>query len=160
MTNFTKLKEKEEIWISPPFYAFHGGYKMCLKVFPGGQKDGKGTHISAFLSLVAGANDETLEWPMRGIFSIELLNQKEDLNHKQISVHFNETKARSWNSKISKGRSPSGWGCPQFVEYSELEGESLPSQAQYLKDDTLYFRVTMTKNISTSKPWLAVGIPF
>ena len=145
MTNFSKLKKEKECWSSRPFYTFPGGYKMFLKVYAGGHGNAKGTHISAFLVLVAGKNDETLEWPMRGTFSIELLNQKEDQNHKKQSVHFNETKAQSWNSKVDKVRPPSGLGCTKFVKYQDLERESLPSQTQYLKDDTLYFRVAMTE---------------
>ena len=95
---------------------------------------------------------------MRGTFSIELLNQKEDQNHKQQSVCLKDTTAHGWNSKVSKNCSANGVGCPTFVKYEELEGESLPSQTQYLKDDTLYFRVPMTEKISTSKPWLNATI--
>ena len=94
-----------------------------------------------------------------GTFSIELLNQKEDQNHKQCSLCFNETEANIQNSKVSKGRAESGWGYSQFVEYQDLEGKSLHSLTQYLKDDTLYFRVAMTEKMSTSKPWLAGAIP-
>ena len=77
MANFSILKESEEEWWSPPFYALPGGYKMCLNIASGGCGAGKGTHISAYLYLMAGENDKNLEWPMRGTFSIELLNQKE-----------------------------------------------------------------------------------
>ena len=97
---------------------------------------------------------------MRGTFSIELLNQKENQNHKQRSVCFSKTRADDFNSMVSKGHAPSGWGCSKFVKYQDLEGESLPSQTQYLKDDTLYFRVIMTRKMSSSKPWLAGAIPF
>ena len=168
MTNFSKLKEKGEKWCSPPFYAFPGGYKMCLRVHPGGNGDGKGTHISAFLYLMAGENDEILEWPMRGIFSIELLNQIQDGNHKMCSVAFCETNANEQNSKVSKGRAPNGWGRPKFVEHKDIEDNvALPGlipripllRTQYLTDDILYFRVTMTEQMSKSKPWLAGAIP-
>ena len=159
MANFTELKEDKEEWYSPPFYAFPGGYKMCLIVYAGGNGDGEGTHISAFLYLREGENDEDLEWPMRGTFSIELLNQEEDQNHKKQSVSFDETEENEWNSKVSNGRVLSGWGKHKFVGYEELKEESLPSQTQYLKDSTFYFRVTMTEKVSTSKPWLAGAIP-
>ena len=112
-----------------------------------------------FLYLMAGENDENLEWPMRGTFSIEVLNQKEDQNHHNCSVWFKETEANNYNGKVSKGQALSGWGGQKVVKYQDLEGESLPSRTQYLKDDTLYFRVTMTNKVSTSKPWLAGAIP-
>ena len=158
MTNFSKLKRKQEAWYSPPFYTFPGGYKMCLRVDAGGAKDGKGTHISAFLYLMAGENDEILEWPMRGIFSIELLNQEEDQNHKEYSVKYVDTKDENWNSRVSKGYAPTGIGRHRLIEHQELESQFLPSQTQYLKKDNLYFRVTMTEKLSGSKPWLAGAI--
>ena len=49
MANFSILKDEEEEWYSPPSYAFHGGYKICLNVDAGGHEDGKGTHISVFI---------------------------------------------------------------------------------------------------------------
>ena len=159
MANYTKLKENKEEWYSPPFYAFPGGYKMCLNIEAGGYEDGEGTHISACLFLMAGENDENLEWPMRGTFSIELLNQKEDQNHKKRSLCFKATEADDYNSKVSKGRASSGWGWNTFFKHQDLEKESLPPQTEYIKDDTLYFRVTMTKKISNSKAWLAGAIP-
>ena len=103
MTDFTKLKEKREHWFSLPFYAFPGGYKMCLNVDTGGYADGKGTHISAFLLLMKGENDENLEWPMRGTFFIEVMNQTEDQYYEQRSLYFDETKANNYNSKVSNG---------------------------------------------------------
>ena len=158
MTNFTKLKENRETWYSPSFYAFPGGYKMCLNIEAGGYGAGEGTHISAFLYLMAGENDEVLEWPMRGTFSIELLNQKEDQNHKQLSIFFDKTEEDNYNSKVSKGRAETGWGAHEFMQYQELAWGLFSSEPRYLQNDTLYFRVAMTEKISTSKPWLAGAI--
>ena len=50
-----------------------------------------------------------------------------------------------WNSKVSNGNTSNRWGLQKFVQHQALQGESLPSQTQYLKNDTLYFRVTITK---------------
>ena len=60
LANFSKLKKKKAYTSSLPFDAFRGGYKMCLRVYAGGYGEGKGTHISAYLFLMAGDNDETL----------------------------------------------------------------------------------------------------
>ena len=40
---------------------------------------------------------------MRGTFSIELLNQKKDQNHKQRSLCFSETDPKTANSRVSRG---------------------------------------------------------
>ena len=47
-----------------------------------------------------------------------------------------------------------------LVKHQDLGKESLPSQIQYLKDDTLYLKVTMTEIKSRSKPWLAGAMSF
>ena len=159
MTNLSKLKDEGEPWYSPSYYAFPGGYKMCLKIFAGGCANGEGTHISAYLFLVQSENDGNLEWPMRGIFSIELLNQERDKNHIHGSIYFEETIAKNYNSKVRKGRASSGWGWNKLFKHQDLEKESLPPQTEYLKDDTIHFRATMTKKISMSKAWLAGAIP-
>ena len=132
---------------------------MCLKVYAGGHGDGEGTHISAYLSLMAGENDKILEWPLRETFSIEMLNQEKNENHEEPSVIFDKTDANERNSKVSKGRAQNAWRIDEFVKHRDLENESLPPNTQHLKDDTHWFPVTMTKQISNSKPWLASTIP-
>ena len=78
MSSFTKkLKDKEE-WHSSPFFAFEGGYQMCLNVIATGVGKGEGTHVSVYLYLMKGPHDDELErsghWPLRGTFTIDLLN--------------------------------------------------------------------------------------
>ena len=83
----------------------------CVSWFlPEDLGNGKGTHISAYLIVMQGENDENLEWPMRGIFSIELLNQERDKNHKPGSIRFEGATAKDYNSKVSKGRAACGLG--------------------------------------------------
>ena len=92
---------------------------------------------------------------MRGVFSTELLNQERDQNHKRHLVHFDEAVPLQYVSKVSKGHASCGWGLHTLFKHQDLQIEVLPFHTQYLKDDTLYIRVTMTERISTSKPWLA-----
>ena len=77
--------------------------QMFLNVFAGGCGDGEGTHISAYLFLMQSENDDNLKWLMRGIFSVELLNQEGDQNHKPGSMCYEEKTAKNYNSKVSKG---------------------------------------------------------
>ena len=105
-----------------------------------------------------GENDDFLEWPMRGKFSIELLNQKKNENHESVLVHFNATEANESNSRVTKGCAPSGYRISKFMSHTDLEGEPLHSHTQYLKSDTIYFRVATIKMESSSKPWLAGAI--
>ena len=74
-----KIKKKEN-WTSSPFFAFDGGYQMCLKLYPAGIGQGAGDHVSVELYLMKGPHDEKLQqsghWPLRGNFSVDLLNQQ------------------------------------------------------------------------------------
>ena len=75
VSDFRKHKEKEKRWYSPIFYSHQGGYTMSLCVYPSGNGYGRGTHVSAFVFLNAGENDDNLVWPFRGEVTFELLNQ-------------------------------------------------------------------------------------
>ena len=49
-----------------------------------------------------------------------------------------------------KANAGSGYGCPKFILHSKLGHNTY--NTQYLKDDTLYFKVTVTQ--SDHRPWL------
>ena len=80
LSNYQEKIEKKENWTSSPFFAFNGGYQMCLKVYPGGIREGAGDHISVELYLMKGPHDDRLQqsghWPLRGNFSVHLLDQQ------------------------------------------------------------------------------------
>ena len=73
-----KIKRKES-WTSSPFFAFNEGYQMCLNVYPAGIGKGAGDHVSVRLYLMKGPHDDKLQelgfWPLKGNFSIHLLDQ-------------------------------------------------------------------------------------
>ena len=85
------IKTKED-WTSSPFLAFDGGYQLCLKVYPAGIGEGAGSHVSVELYLMEGPHDDKLQrsghWPMKGNFSIELLNPQHSMASNTISVYF------------------------------------------------------------------------
>ena len=63
------------------------------RVDAAGYDRGEGTHVSVFLYLMKGSHDDELEqsghWPLRGTFTIELLNQKIDYDHysRMVQLH-------------------------------------------------------------------------
>ena len=75
MSQFSQLKGNNDEWYSPGFYTHTCGYKMCLSVDANGYGDGKGTHVSVFLVLMKGENDDALTWPIKYKCTITLLNQ-------------------------------------------------------------------------------------
>ena len=54
---------------------------MCISVVPNGNDEGKGSHVSVFIKLLEGPNDESLHWPFLGTVELELLNQLADSGH-------------------------------------------------------------------------------
>ena len=75
-------------WVSAPFYTHPGGYRMCLSVRVRGDGGGSGTHVSLYVCLGRGCNDESLSWPFRGEVTVQLLNQYQDGGHRQETIHF------------------------------------------------------------------------
>ena len=148
---FSKRKSNSEQWCSPGFYTSPGGYKMSLYVYA--NAFGEDTHISCFICLMSGEYDDILEWPFQGKVTVELLNQLEDKNHYKYTIGFNESTPQQCKQKVvGELYSGSGWGCRCFISHSQL-GYNSSLNCQYLKDDTLYFRVSV-KVTSTTKPWL------
>ena len=152
MTNYIEKKENNEYWYSPAFYTSPRGYKMCLRVIPKGDGNYKGTHVSCFVCLMSGEYDDTLKWPFQGEVTVELLNQLEDRNHKKYVTRFNESTPILSRQRVVRKQYGGGWGYRQFIPHSELSLNSSLNR-QYLKDGTLYFRVSVTV-FSNTKPWL------
>ena len=151
LTNYDQHKTANDAVYSPAFYTSPKGYKMCIKVYANGCGNYKGTHVSVFAYLMKGENDDYLPWPFTGTITFELLNQLEDNHH-----HSRHTTYPSDNDSsqrvMDKERSGFGWGCPKYISHSDL-GLNKAKNHQYLKDDRLYFKISVNAE-SSSTPWL------
>jgi TNF receptor-associated factor 4 len=101
--------------------------------------------------LMSGVYDDLLEWPFCGYISIEILNQLEDDHHFRRVFRYNRSHHYG-NRVIGCERAETGRGKNEFISYSQLHIDS-SINCQYLKDDTLYFRVRIEVP-SNTKPWL------
>ena len=140
--DFTEMKCQDKGFFSPRLYTSPYGYCVDIKVFPGGFGSGKGTHVSVFARFLEGRNDKELTWPFVGKVTFTILNQLEDRGHckKMLCV--------SSDLNIRQG-TDRGFG--SFISHSDLY-PSCKGNTQYLKDDTLYFKVSF--GVPHSKPWL------
>ena len=133
ITDVAKRRESGNHYYSPPFVA--AKYKMCLRVYCGGDGAGKGTHVSMFASLLKGEDDDSLEWPFRGDITVEVLNWHGDHDHYKnvLSLEFpdDDTHARV----ITEVTEPVGCGEPQFMPLSTLS-------SKYLEDECMRIRVS------------------
>ena len=149
LSEFTAKKEGNASLKSPPFYTHQNGYKVHIEVQPNGDSDVQGTHISVFARIQKGHNDDNLEWPFRGQVTVELLNQLSDTKHHSYSINY--TKADLDVCEKTTNDHRCGWGTDKFIAHSKLNNPTFG--CQYLKDDCLYFRISVQVP-SSCKPWL------
>ena len=141
VTGYNARKATDSIFFSDSFYTIPGGYKMCIRVDTDGNTSGCGTHVSVHAALLEGSYDVSLSWPFVGSVTFTLLNQLADDNHHIMTLEY-ETE---YNANVG-----SYWG-KQFISHSALSHDPVKN-TQYLKNDTLYFRVTV--EVGDHKPWL------
>ena len=142
MTGYNARKATDNWFYSDSFYTSPGGYKMCIGVVPNGHTTGKGTHVSVFARLVEGAYDASLSWPFIGTVTFILLNQFADDYHHSEMFEF---------TTISNANVGNDYSNAQFISHSALSHDPVKN-TQYVKNDTLYFRVTVV--VGDYKPWL------
>jgi len=120
MSNFSEKMKKKEEWYSKPFFAFKGGYKLLLKTK---------NKLSVSLHLMKGPYDDELEqsghWPLRGTFTIELLNQLNDVKHTKKDF------------RMEQNISYQGATLVGLTEFDK----SLMTNSDYIINDNLFFRV-------------------
>ena len=126
---------------SSPFYTRTGGYHMKIL----GELNDK--TMSVYACLLKGENDDKLSWPFVGEVTITLLNQLEDKNHFSKTLNVTVEQPVGGNGNCC--------GFIEFIPHSEL-GYNQEKNTQYLKDDTLYFRISV--KVASHKPWLECGV--
>ena len=146
MKGFQKRKEKNEEWFSDPVYSHFGGYKMCLKVYANGYGCGKGTHVSVYVTLMRGDNDNNLKWPFKGTIKVSLLNQLEDGQHytRQLWPPDRNVPENACKRVTEGARARGAYGVHKFIPHKNLAYKS-DNKQHFLKNDTLFFRVECFK---------------
>ena len=128
---------------------------MCIKVFADGRGVGASTHVSVYVYLMRGKNDDNLPWPFVGKVTITLLNQLGDENHHTRTVSFSPESEAS-GRVVDDEMGPIGYGQPKFISHAQLDYDPVKN-CQYLKDDGLYFQVK-SEAAEPVKPWLTCTI--
>ena len=137
LTQFQDKKRDRVTYTSPSFYTRPNGYKMNIRIQARGIS---GEHISLCVEILEGLHDTNLEWPFTGSVKIELLNQLADEHHYVRIISFEKH-----NAKVGSTRGT------LFIHHCELRCRYFYNQL-FLKDDTLYFRVSVAT--ADHKPWL------
>ena len=143
--NFQSRMANKEIW-EQDFFTENCGYFMSLKVHLAGCRD---THIACYFYMRAGPHDCSLSWPFRGVFILEMLNQKEDNNHYFKEIKFLTSNLDAYNSQVvGCERACLGIGEPKYVPHSVVSQKT--QSCQYLENDKLILRLSI-KSVDTSK---------
>ena len=109
---------------------------MQLYVYPNGQWSGKGTHVSVGVCLMKGANDNNLQFPMTGIFTVQVMNWMGDIQHFEQSITFDDGTPVKCRERVVTGERADGQG-KQFLSRNELTS----SNKQYLHEDKMCFKI-------------------
>jgi TNF receptor-associated factor 4 len=129
--------QQHTIWWSPPFYTHPQGYKMCLKVFPNGNRSGENTHMSVYINIMKGEFDDRLLWPFRGDLTIRLLRNNSETWYYEKVISFTERIHPRVSGRVVKGdKLIQGFGIDQFIPQ-----DSLTSSSGYIQDNSLRFRI-------------------
>ena len=138
MYNFSEHKRVGDQWTSPPFFTGIDGYKLVLKV----DAKGDGTHVSVYVHLMKGENDDILTWPFKCDITIRLLNWRQDKGHVEKTVSFNDSTDIESRKRIMEGDTATdGWGYPQFISHSDLY-YNITNNTEYINNDILCFVVS------------------
>ena len=137
--NFKSRMENKEVW-EQDFFTKDGGYFMTLKVHLVSWKSDNA--ISCYFHMRAGPHDSSLSWPFRGVFVLELINQKKDENHYSKEIKFLTTKCDSYNSRLTScDKAAVGIGEPEYVTHSFLS--QCTQYRKYLEDNKMILRVSI-----------------
>ena len=133
----TRKQRQRHDWYSNGFLTNTGGYKLRLKVDLTGNR---GIYMAVYTELMPGPKDDTLPWPMRGKFIVQLLNQLSDSDHYKRVILYDATTSSSAACRVHHGNKPYCWGVPSFITLNRLN--STTTTCQYLKDKCIYFKVS------------------
>ena len=143
MPEYNINKKDESGWCSDSFYTCNKGYKMCLMVYAAGSDDNIGTPLLLYLYLMKGPHDDELTWPLKKKFEIKLLNQISNSRHYSCKINYDDVEDDDVGCRIvdDDGAGETGWGLANFITNKLLYKTT--SECQYLKDDSLFFQISI-----------------
>ena len=164
INSFKRMKKEERNeFLGSSFYTHKNGHKieLSVKFLPNGET---GTDVYVTARVVEREHGNKSVWPFYGELGIDLINWRNNKNHKHIKITFDEYN----QSDVVQ----SSVGILRFEEYSQLTYNSA-TNTEYLRNDCLLFKVAiacthqftldkfttrkLSKNDYYSKPFFASG---
>ena len=141
ISEYSKRKQFNNQYYSPPFTASPQGYTLFLNVDVNGFGSAKGSHLSIFVFIMKGQHDDRLQWPFTGTIIIELLNWLEDKEHYKKIVTIDTS---NYLDRVTEGEYGKCRGSSQFISHSSLTSST--TNTQYLYQDCIRVRVQVIPN--------------
>ncbi len=119
---------------SPPFYTGEAGYKLCLCVYPAGDKNQAGC-LSLYFVIMRGPYDDILQWPFQKHVRLVLINCRgghslvKDINPDPRLHYFRRPKEEK----------NVGYGYPRFIPLQKLISED----SEFASNDSIFIRATV-----------------
>ena len=137
ISEYSKRKQFNNQYYSPPFTTSQQGYTLCLAVFANGNGSGVGSHLSIFIYIMKGQHDDHLQWPFTGTITFELLNWLEGRGHykRTFSIGTNI----DFDRVAAAREYGNATGYYKFISHSSLISPA--TNTQYLHLDCICVRV-------------------
>ena len=121
---------------SEPFFTSPQGYKMKMGIYPNGNKDGEGSHLSVYMHVMKGEYDSILSWPFQQKFKFTLVDQRqEEGNRKDLSRSITPHPPSREGFRRPVQEVSGGLGYPKFVSLEFLQSR------RYIDDDTIFLKI-------------------
>ena len=136
MSEFSKHKVLGDEWYSPPFYTHPQGYKFSVTVWANGWGSGEGTHVSVGVRMMEGEYDDSLTFPFRGVFTVEIINWLQDQHHIQHTIHITDDidDDHRAGGRVTTDYAPIVQSINKMLPHSSLPYNPT-TNTQYLDDD-------------------------
>ena len=89
--------------------------------------------------MMAGPNDDHLQWPFEASITVQIINWKHDWNHVQCTMDIDRddnASKRVTGSAVVSGKT--GWN--NFISHEDLL-DTTSEDTLYVEDDTIRFRI-------------------
>lgn len=155
------FEEREEN-SSEGWYLTPGGYKMSIRYSNAEENDdGCDKYIEFSACIMKGENDRYLAWPFEEniTVTIEVLNQIDDKTHYKMIIEFDNTVPDYYRHRVHDDEDTEGWGGHDDSNYLYAADLAYNEKCncQFIKDDVLYIRVSITdgnRTVAHAPSWL------
>jgi hypothetical protein len=121
----------DQRFVSNPFYTERFGYKFAISVYPNGDGDGRGTHLSMFIFVMRTRHDDLLRWPIRAQVTFMVLHPERE----RIVYTFraDDPNNACYNKPTTEGNP--AFGTPLLISHTDIENKYLINGALFLYVD-------------------------